>query len=411
LYNGRKRGVYQRAVDSLLVRGLTVADSFVSTFIKAEKVNFAAKVDPAPRVIQPRSPRYNVEVGRYLKLFEKALFTGFARAFGYPVVLKGMNADEVGACMHRNWLAFTHPVAVGLDASRFDQHVSRSALEWEHSVYNAAFQSSELRGLLRMQLRNRGIARADGYRVDYTVEGCRMSGDMNTGMGNCLLMSSIVIAYCEQAGVKHRLANNGDDCVVFLEAEDLAKLDGLDQWFLEFGFTLTREAPRYVLEEVEFCQTHPVLVGGQYRMVRNPLTAMSKDCVSLLSWDTPEDIRSWCASVAACGLSLTSGVPVWQSWYSILQRAGGAINSGVDERVKECGMWYMARGVREAVVDDCARVSFWRAFGILPDLQIALEQYYDRITGLGSLTPVMLQHPICGIDLENPISRHEDQDR
>lgn len=89
LYTGRKRTVYQAAVDSLKSRWLTVRDSYVSTFIKAEKVNLDAKGDPAPRVIQPRTPRYNVMVGRYLKLFEKELVAGFRRLCGYSVVLKG----------------------------------------------------------------------------------------------------------------------------------------------------------------------------------------------------------------------------------------------------------------------------------------------------------------------------------
>ncbi len=98
LYHGRKQMVYQRAYESLLSKPITHKDSYVSTFVKAEKVNFTAKGDPAPRVIQPRSPRYNLEVGRYLKLFEKELCRGFERAWGYNVVLKGGNA-EAGRCL------------------------------------------------------------------------------------------------------------------------------------------------------------------------------------------------------------------------------------------------------------------------------------------------------------------------
>jgi len=241
LYVGRKRGIYERAYTSLMVRAIGVRDAWVNTFVKAEKVNFDKKIDPAPRVIQPRSPRYNLEVGRYLKLYEKELFRGFERVWGYPVVLKGMNSHEVGMWMSRHWEHFDCPVAVGLDATRFDQHVSKHALKWEHSVYNAAFQSKELRKLLAWQIHNHGVARLDGYRVDYDIEGCRMSGDINTGLGNCLLMSAMVISYCEHTGLKFRLANNGDDCVLFVEKTDLHLLAGIDAWMLDFGFTLTRE--------------------------------------------------------------------------------------------------------------------------------------------------------------------------
>jgi hypothetical protein len=306
--------------------------------------------------------------------------------------------------MYRHWSAFERPVAVGLDASRFDQHVSADALRWEHSVYQSAYRDyPELRTLLAWQIRNRGVGRAEGYRVDYTVEGCRMSGDMNTGMGNCLLMSSIVIAYCEQAGLQFRLANNGDDCVLFLDSRDLHRLSGLDAWFLDFGFTLTREPPVYVLEQVEFCQTQPVRCANGWRMVRNPHTAMSKDCVSLQGWDNEAEIKYWAGSVGKCGLSLTSGVPVWEAWYTRLVRVG-VINAGVDERVNECGMSYLAKGVEPCPVSEESRYSFWLAFGILPDEQVALEDEYSQAVELvPSCTPVMSEFPSLIDRANNPL--------
>lgn len=404
LYSGRKRGVYERAYASLLVRAINVRDAWVNTFVKAEKVNFDKKVDPAPRVIQPRSPRYNLEVGCYLKKFEKELCAGFKRVWGYPVVLKGLNAQAVGGWLAEHWSQFREPVGIGLDASRFDQHVSKEALEFEHSVYNSVFKDPKLRALLRWQLRNRGIARVEGYRVDYDVEGRRMSGDINTGMGNCLLMSLMVIAYCELVGIKFRLANNGDDCVVFCEKSDLNRLDGIDQWMLDFGFTLTREAPVYCLEHVEFCQQRPVCCANGWRMVRDPRVAMSKDCVSLLGWDTPAAFADWAAAIGGCGLSLTTGVPVWEAWYRRLGRCGGVASLGADEAVWDSGLGYMARGVEACEVDDNARYSFYRAFGILPDMQTALEADYDEPVDISA--PVPMTYPnVKSLDQQtNPLA-------
>lgn len=403
LYSGRKRLVYERAVDSLNSRGLTVADSYCSTFIKAEKINFDAKVDPAPRVIQPRSPRYNVEVGKYLKLFERELVHGFERAWGYPVILKGMNADQVGQVMADNWGAFRNPVAVGLDASRFDQHVSVEALEWEHSVYNSVFRSDELARLLKWQLNNRGIGRVPGYRVDYRTKGCRMSGDINTGMGNCLLMSSMVLAYFDHHGVTARLANNGDDCVVFCDKSQLHKLDHLDDWFLGLGFTLTREKPVYCLERVEFCQFQPVKLSTGWRMVRNPLVAMSKDCVSLSGWTNLLEVRMWAHAVGTCGASLTCGVPIWEAWYSRLIRLGTRPAHGLVERVNECGAHYWANGCQPAVIDAEARYSFYLAFGIMPDLQEDLEADYAQPAELLAPQPVTSVSHECQYDQENSL--------
>jgi hypothetical protein len=264
-----------------------------------------------------------------------------------------------------------------LDASRFDQHVSREALEWEHSVYNTVFGSAELRRLLRWQLDNHGVARVEGHRVDYDISGCRMSGDINTGMGNCLLMSSMVIAYCEEANIAFRLANNGDDCVLFVDQADLSRLSGIDAWMLDFGFTLTREDPVFELEKVVFCQAQPVHCTTGWRMVRDPRSAMSKDCVSLLGWDNESAFQAWAGAIGTCGLSLTTGVPVWEAWYRRLVRIGRVASEGVEEVIWDSGLGYMARGVPAAVIGDDTRYSFYRAFGILPDMQESLEAEYS----------------------------------
>jgi len=407
LYNGRKRVVYQQAYESLLSKGVSRKDAYVSTFVKAEKINFSVKGDPAPRVIQPRSPRYNLEVGRYLKLFEAELVSGFERMSGYNVVLKKLNADGVARQLHENWLSFKDPVAFGLDASRFDQHVSREALEFEHSIYNAVFRSRELRELLEWQLVNKGFGRIGSSLLRYTVTGCRMSGDINTGMGNCLIMSCCVLAFFQSRQVVARLSNNGDDCVVFCERSDLHKFNDIDEWFTGLGFKLTREPTVDVFERVEFCQSQPVLIGGQYRMVRNPWTAMSKDCVSLLSWDSEASFNIWRNAIGTCGLELTAGVPVWESFYRHIYVE--ADSGGGMEAVYDSGLGFAARGVRQAVVDAQARFSFWLAFGIDPDLQVQVEASFPCIRYLPEaplLSPKNIQdqstNPLC---LLNPQRR------
>lgn len=371
LYNGRKREVYERAVESLSIKACQRSDAYVSTFVKAEKINFSSKGDPAPRVIQPRSPRYNVMVGRYLKPFEKAICKGFARFQGYNVILKGLNADDTASALRENWDAFDDPVAFGLDASRFDQHVSVDALKFEHSFYNAIFKSAELAEYLSWQLRNRGFGRAADGTVRYVVDGCRMSGDINTGMGNCILMSSIVLGYFEERGVIARLSNNGDDCVVICERRDYNRFAGIDQWFTEFGFKLTREPMVDVFERIEFCQAQPVAIGDGWRMVRNPFTASSKDCVSLLSWANELEFQRWRNAIGTCGLSLTTGVPFWEAFYTAIWAPHH--HAEASSRVNDSGLGYMARGVQKAQITPESRYSFYLAFGLTPDEQVALE--------------------------------------
>lgn len=400
LYTGRKRAIYSKAYESLCTEAISRKDSRVKTFIKAEKINFDSKVDPAPRVIQPRSPRYNLEVGRYLKPAESALCIGVERVAGYRVIAKGLNADGVGQLIHGHWQRYKRPVALGLDASRFDQHVSKAALQWEHSVYNGLFRTEELARLLSWQLVNRGVAWVEGHKVTYEVEGKRMSGDINTGLGNCLIMSAIVLTYVREHGIDCRLVNNGDDCVVIMDASSLSRFGDIDSHFLDFGFTLTKEDPVYCLEKVVFCQAQPVLVGGKYRMVRNPHTAMSKDAVSLQSWHDSSAIGHWCYSIGTCGRQLTAGVPVWQKWYEILLRHSEHPTSGYIDAQQVSGMQYLSRGVRQVSVTDESRVSFWRAFDILPDAQMAFEEEYEQAT-IDVVSVPMMFPDIKALDVHN----------
>lgn len=380
-YTGRRRTVYQNAVDSLTFTPVRESDAKVRTFVKAEKVNFTAKPDPAPRVIQPRDPRYNVEVGRYLRPIEKLVYRAVDLAWGGPTILKGKNAAETAAAIWNMWCQFRNPVAIGLDASRFDQHVSVDALRWEHSVYRLFFHSrehSQLMKLLSWQLQNKGVAYTATAKVTYSVSGCRMSGDMNTSTGNCLLMSMMVWTWARRQGVSCRLANQGDDCVVIMDSADAARfMDGLDTWFNEMGFTMKVEPPAYKMEHIEFCQSRPVHDGRDWIMVRDPAKCATKDLVTLL--DAPRVLQKWLHAIGTCGLSCTGGIPVLQEFYQCMVRSAGAVRAAkfAEEMAVGRGMRFMSAGMERQYCEptERARESFALAYGINPDEQIILERW------------------------------------
>jgi len=373
---------YERACANLASRGFQRTDARVKGFLKAEKVNFTAKGDPAPRFIQPRADEYLVVSGQYLKKFEKKLFRAFERAFGYKVVLKGLNAIQQAGVLRSHWRRYDNPVCIGLDASRFDQHVSPDALRFEHSIYNETFKDPQLARILEMQLKNDVTAIAADGLIRYKTDGGRMSGEINTGMGNCVIMSLVILGYIYANNIDARLGNNGDDCVIICDASDLHKFEGLDEWCLRGGFCVVRETPVYEFEQIEFCQCHPVLASdGKYRMVRNPWTAPSKDAVSLLSWANQEEFDAWAAAIGGCGLALTKGVPFWESFYRNLL-GGRSGKAWADDRVRDSGMGYMVgdMNIEDMPMTEEARYSFYLAFGMLPDEQVALECSHVPVT-------------------------------
>lgn len=383
-YTGARRTRYLAAVQSLSQRPFTKRDAYLSSFVKAEGVLLTPnKPDPAPRVIQPRSPRYNVLVGRFLKPIEHKVYDAIARVWGTEaVVMKGHNARQTARLLRAKWDRYTNPCGVGLDASRFDQHLGPPALKWEHSVYGRIYRDNpELMGLLALQLKNVGFIRATDAAYRYEVAGCRMSGDMNTALGNCLVMCALVHRFAEERGLRCDLGNNGDDCMLICDRSDLHKLKGLQEWFLKYGLNMKQEAPVFEFEQVEFCQTQPVFADGGYIMSRIPSKALSKD-VLLKGVDPGLDTRAyrkWLGDVGSCGLALGKGVPVFQAFYEGLRRHASGETGCHRGALGESGFYHMVKGLRAgtAEITPASRYSFWLAYGILPEQQESLEAHFS----------------------------------
>jgi hypothetical protein len=375
MYKGRKKTIYSQALEEHTSLGLRREHSFSIAFVKCEKVNSTK----APRCIQPRKPVYNLVLGSYLKHIEHRMYKGIAKIFGDgPTVMKGYDAQQVARIIRGKWNSFNEPVAIGLDATKFDMHVSPEMLGWEHSIYLSMYKQDPLLAkLLSWQMHNIGMGFCEDGTLSYSVTGKRFSGDMNTALGNCIIMCAMVYSYLAEKGLSGKLVNNGDDCVVFIERCDLVKFTtGLDEWFLKLGFRMTVEKPVFNLAEVEFCQAHPIRVGNDdIVMVRNIPTVLEKDSMSILPLDNAMVARKWLYAVGECGLALCSGVPVLQEFYRMYMRHG-IISNMSDAVYMQTGM-RMLRGKMESKVSevlDKTRLDVFIAWGISPDEQNALEQ-------------------------------------
>lgn len=366
-YKGAKQRAVRRAAESLVSRPLTKSDAMVNIFVKVEKLVKKLK-DLVPRIISPRDPRYNCIVGPYIKAAEKPIFQAIAKVWGGPTVMKGYDAFEAARHMRDMWESFTTPVAIGLDASRFDQHVSVRALQYEHSFYNSIYQDSELARALTYQLHNVGIGYTRDGKIKFSVDGRRMSGDMNTSLGNCLLMCAMVWQLCRELNIPARLANNGDDCVVFMDIRHAERFNNhVRGYFLRFGFDMKVEPAVTEFERVEFCQTHPVYDGDRWRLCRAP-TCICKDLCHI----RPGSINylEWVAAVGTAGAALYGDMPILGAFYNTLA-APSRFNINEGALVH----WATDNPVSPREPSMKARVSFYVAFGIPPWTQEYIEQH------------------------------------
>lgn len=385
-YNGRLRRRYLEAERSLRVDGLLTKDDYhLRPFLKAEKFNVSEKL-AKPRLIYPRSPRYNLALASRLKPLEHWLWgnlhaerlfrTGVGR-----VVAKGLNGVERANLIARKFRSRVRCVAFEVDGKAFEAHVGPSQLAWEHRVYRAAYPGDRgLQWLLEKQLRLEGKLRSG---VAFSRNGARASGDYNTGMGNSLVMLATVGGVLQKlCPGKFDLLVDGDNAVVFLDGDCVERvLCGLPGEVLaQTGHEVALEKPVSYIEGIRFGQSAPILLGPDvtrhWRMVRDPRKVMSQALSSHRWLREPNFASEWIRGVAACELSLALGVPVLQEWALKLQTQWGGpegVRAHPHTEYFYQGAHFASAGEAREIRPE-SRLSFEAAFGITPDRQRDLER-------------------------------------
>lgn len=455
-----KKKAYWGALLEYLTLGLFTRHARVTSFVKAEKVRVTKK-DSAPRIIQPRGIVFNLIVGCFIRPAEKAIYKAIDLVFGRPTVVCGQNAIQQAAMLRSAWDELEEPDALSLDLSRMDQHVSEVALRWEHTFYRHLFKNdtcfATLDWCLKQMIHNVGhVYTRDKAglpkKIKYEKKGSRMSGDMNTSLGNKLIMCGLLYSYYKSyLGLELRkdfnVVDNGDDCVVMLSKPAKVKYnkmtqkgawrEGLDPitlaavddvmnerrlrgrrqigpkslrrlclaqlavepthmdvstWFHTMGFTLKVEGSTNEFSKIEFCQTQPCFIDGRWVMVRG-LKALAKDAYCL---KPKEYLPKWMAQVKGGGLATYGSVPIYSAYYESLP--------GEESRNRDLlygtGMYYLSNGMESSrTITTENRVQFWETFGVTPREQEVIEETYrsmkyDSKVSLHEHDPLLLPLPV-----------------
>jgi len=379
-YSGAMRRRYLEAERSLRWDGpLRRADCVLRAFLKAEKLPSTS--DPKPRMIFPRSPRYNLVLASWLKPFEHWLwgYLTAARLFkgsNTRVVGKGLSPRRRANLIVRKFGQFHDCVCFEVDGKAFEAHVTSPQIVSEHGVYLAAYQGS---GVLASVLRRQRFAGHTTFGAKFERPGGRASGDFNTGMGNTLIMLSVLVGVLKSYGRKFDILVDGDNALVFLERVDhLAVINSFASDVLDVsGHEMTLEKPVSYVEAVRFGRSAPVFLGHGlgWTMVREPEAVLSGAYASHRWLREPVFGRRWLNGVARCELSLARGVPVLQeAALSVLRQTVSRKAVPVDALADYfvVGAWLASERDVLKVTPEC-RVSFERAFGWSVERQLAVE--------------------------------------
>lgn len=395
---GVRRQRYQRAHDWVRKHGVYYSSN-VKMFVKVEKIQFNPdKVNPDCRPIQFRDPRYLLTLARYIKPFEHSFYS-IKDVFGCrgQIITKGMTPQAKADLLHQKASHFAAPYFMELDAARFDAHVDKELLKLEHAVYNRCFNDPVLRKLLTKQLINRGSCsdRDSTWRVNYTVEGRRMSGDMNTGCGNnvdmLVMLVDLGLEMVAQGTIRSfDIMLDGDDSVFIVDrvpSEEFVK-----DFFLGYGMSIKVDNITNVIEEVTFCQARVVTTAEGRKFVRDPSKVITATLVNPKFRDV-NSLPRLLKTIAQGELSLCYGVPVLDPFFRSLLRCaegimskrgrgdGGLLKhtSHLSYRLADClpSDWKRMRHVN---ISQEARDSFARAWGISITEQRRLEDAFSQHT-------------------------------
>lgn len=384
-YTGRKRTMYMNALQDLQLVPFNKRDRFLKSFIKAEKMNDPTK---DPRMIQARNPRYNITLGNYLKSIEHKLYgLRGSRCLqkllpSGRLIAKGMDnykrAERINEAMQNGFVCYS------IDASRFDAHVNQTLLNIEHSIYLKCFKGDRtLQKCLNYQLVNHGWT-ANGIR--YKCPGGRMSGDMNTALGNCLIMVLIVATIMRRLKYKTNqwdMFCDGDDTLIFVSSNDVTFCSRFCQQFQLAGMSIKIESVAHTIPEIVHCQSKLVTTKIGDKMIPNPWKVLSCALTSNKLFASTKNVGDQLTLLGLCYMSIFNGVPVLQEFATAMLRNG---SGRVPERFNMSGALYRARAqfysgktLGPVEIIDLARISFEEAFGISWRDQLTLEHLLSKL--------------------------------
>lgn len=359
-YSGAKKRRYKRARETIS-QGLRVrAWSAVQMFVKPDRYSVDSVKTKAPRAIQYRSPCFNLMIARWLKPIEHDYYQSVDE-YGLRVVAKGLNNLERAHNIVEAAGMFRNPVFVLLDHSKFDSCVQVKHLRFLHRIYTRAIRDPRFKCMLQYQINNRGFTKGG---IRYKVQGTRMSGDYDTGLGNTILNHYLM--YVVFRNVKFHLLLDGDDSVVVMEKSELVKVDFGE--FARLGFGTTYKIVSE-LNQVEFCRA--ILIPDEIpRFARDPVRAITNMSASF-NWYTEEGYRHYLAGLGLGEAAASNGVPIISV---IAAKLVGLSNKPIiNENIK-----YMYGEAGPAVsITDAAREAVYVNYGISPALQEYIEKTWS----------------------------------
>lgn len=354
-------------------RGVRKADSIINEMQKLEFYECSKIAGKEDRGIQYRSVVYNAALARHLHHVERAVYRSLLNPDGTPVIVKGYSPLERGLILDAMASRFRDPIFVLVDHSRFDAHVNLWLLIEEHKAYlRMRGYNKELKQLLHWQRQNIGFTRGG---IVYRMRAKRMSGDLNTALGNSMLNWAMLSAYLKDHGIDADIMLDGDDSVMVMERR---AVPDVATYMRHFGMVSVVEVVDDI-RKAEFCQNRLIYTKDGPVFVRNPRKVLETVPMSPRSLD-PETGLMVLAASALGELYQAPGVPVLNVAMANLYKLGSKRVAFVTPDDERAYTVKIGGGVLSLGVDESARSDLEVAWDINIAEQLALEEHYASMT-------------------------------
>jgi len=367
-YQGAWKQKYIAAKEKLDLFGWLDQYSVLNIFSKDDLE--LSSPQKAPRAIQYRDPCFLLEHARYIKPIEK-WFYSLRDEYNTRIVGKA-DGYTIANDLIQKADSFVDPVFLLLDASKFDSCVDVKWLQYTHRCYQRLFVCGNkmLRKLSSLTLTNVGRSRRG---ISYKTRGTRMSGDMDTGLGNSLIMWTLLKGFLHSLDIKGSIYVNGDDSVVVIERKHLGLTANMD-YFKNLGFNMKYEVAD-TLDQLEFCQARLMETDYGFTMARNPERVIGKTGWCVRDYGKRR-ARDHVHTLGLCERAASWGVPIASAMATAFLKATPtgkyvALSPWLNDHYNSMRKWWKTG---EPKISLQTRVNFENVWGISVSEQFAIER-------------------------------------
>lgn len=254
-----------------------------------------------PRMIQARHLTFNIEYGRYIKPLEDKLGK-------LDILGKGTN-KEIGKKIYN--LSRKYKFYTECDHDSFDAHVTTEMLKLTHTYYQSCYyHNKELKKLSNKTINNNCITR-NGEK--YRVRGTRMSGDVDTSLGNSIINYAILKEVVTNLVGKCEVIVNGDDSIIFSHQPIDSKL--FAEALRTFNMQTKVKETVTNIHDVEFCRQKVVMnAKGEFVLMIDPSRLFE---IYGMSYKQQSDYVEYLRQVNICNIAINIDNPLGKLWYDI----------------------------------------------------------------------------------------------